>query len=86
MAVTFTTVILHPLWCYLLIIVADLDIVGAAYAMGVTQFINLLIISIYIHYWTPNPESYFCFNKESISFNRICDYLKVSIYLILIFS
>lgn len=77
MYITLFTAILHPLWCYLLIIVASLDIRGAAYAMGVTQLLNFVIITVYIHFWNGCPQSYFCFNKDSLDFRRVCDYLKV---------
>lgn len=87
MYITLFTVCLHPIWCWLLISVLNMDVVGAAYSMGITQFLNLCTMQIYIHFWTPYPESYFCFNKDSFDFARICDYLKVIIivYLLLYF-
>jgi len=77
MYITLFTVCLHPIWSYILITFLKMNVVGAAYAMVITQFLNLIIISIYIHFWTPYPESYFCFNQESFELAKIFDYLKV---------
>ena len=79
MYITLFTVCLHPIWCYLFIAHAGLNVVGAAFAMTITQILNFIIISVYIHYWTPHPESYFFFNRDSFDINRICDYLSVSL-------
>lgn len=83
MYITLFTVCLHPIWCYFLITVLEMDVIGAAYAMACTQILNFLIMSVYIHFWNPCPESYFCFNRDSFDFNRICDYLRV-LYIFLI--
>jgi len=48
MYITMATVCIHPLWCYIFVVLCQLDVIGAAYSMACTQLLNLVIISIYI--------------------------------------
>lgn len=71
------TLILHPLWCYIFMIIFDLRIEGAALALILSQSINCLMGCIYIYIIKPLPESIFMFNK--FSFKGWLNYLKISI-------
>jgi multidrug resistance protein, MATE family len=79
MLVTFITASLHSLWLYIFLGVLKCDIGGIGYAMGATHLLNYLIISVYIDNYKPNPESYFFWDKNSISLIRIYDYLKMAV-------
>lgn len=79
MFVTFITASLHSLWLYIFLGVLKCDIGGIGYAMSVTHLLNFLIISVYIDNYKPNAESYFFWDKNSISLIRIYDYLKMAV-------
>lgn len=74
--ITLITAILHPLWSYILIIVYELDVVGAGLSLGITQFLNFVLISLYIHIKNPCPESYFYIGKHTFKLSFIYEYLK----------
>jgi MATE family multidrug resistance protein len=86
MFVTLTTALLHPLWCHFFINVLDYGVVGAGMAMGVTQFINFIVIVMYIHIKNPCPESYFFINSEVLDWELIWDYLKKAIPAAIMFA
>jgi MATE family multidrug resistance protein len=79
MVVTFITASLHSIWLYLLVGFLNLGVKGIGYAMGLTSFLNFLILSVYIDSNNPNPQSYFPFDVNSVSIRRIYDYLKVAL-------
>jgi MATE family multidrug resistance protein len=86
MLITFITASLHCIWLYLYLVVLGCNIKGIGYSMGVTNFLNFLFISLYIDSNKPNPESYIYFDRNSVSFNRIFDYLKLAVPSGIIFS
>jgi MATE family multidrug resistance protein len=73
----FITIILHPLWCYILMIVIDYGVEGAALSLVISQFINVILGCFYIYIIKPLPESVFMFYKQS--FRGWWNYLKISI-------
>jgi MATE family multidrug resistance protein len=86
MVVTLTTALLHPFWCYLYIVYFNMGVIGAGVAMGITQFLNFMIITIYIHIKNPCPESYFYFDSEVLQFELIFDYLKKGVPAAILFA
>jgi MATE family multidrug resistance protein len=86
MFVTFSTAILHPLWCYIFIDNLGMDVGGAGIAMGITQILNYIIITIYIHIRNPTPESYFFFNKDCFDGKLIWDYLRKGVPAAILFA
>lgn len=86
MMITLTTALFHPLWCYLFIVYLEFGVVGAGMAMGVTQLLNFIIITVYIHVTNPCPESYFYFDAEVFQWNLIWDYLKKGIPAAILFA
>lgn len=86
MCVTLSTAILHPLWCHLFIYTFNFSVIGAGISMGITQLLNLIIITIYIHWKNPCPESYFFINKECLNVDLIYDYLKNAIPAAILFA
>jgi MATE family multidrug resistance protein len=79
MVVTFITASLHSIWLYIFVAFLNLGIKGIGYAMGLTSFLNFLIISVYIDSNNPNPQSYFPFDVNSVSIRRIYEYLKIAL-------
>jgi MATE family multidrug resistance protein len=75
--ILFTTICLHPLWCYLLIVVLDMGVSGAGLCLVISQTLNALGGVFYILYFKPNPESVFFFTWES--FKGIGSYLEVAL-------
>lgn len=86
--ITVVTGLIHPLWAYLFIYVFDLDIVGAGLAMGVTQFIGFVTLSIYIHLKNPYPESNFTYYFDKITFTPkyIWEYLVKAVPAAILYS
>ncbi len=76
---TLATMILHPFWCYLFIDVYNLDVTGAGIAMGITQFLNWIIITIYIEVAKNYPDSIFYYHPEIFTNDNLLMYLKVAI-------
>jgi len=79
MIITLLTAIVHSLWCYIFIFYLNYGIIGAGLAIGVTQFLNFLFVSIYIQMLNPNPESYSYFPKESFDCGMIVSFLKLAV-------
>jgi len=77
--ILFITLLFHPLWCYLFMMVwKEIGIIqGAGIALIVSQTINSLLGLIYIYLIKPLPESIFAFSKKS--FIGWKSYLKISI-------
>src|SRR5690606_4071678 len=65
-AILTVTTLLHPLWCYLFITKLKMDLYGAGYSLIVSQALNMVIISLYIHFFNPQKETYFCINKDCL--------------------
>jgi MATE family multidrug resistance protein len=75
--ILFTTICLHPLWCYILIIVLDMGLKGAGLSIVISQTLNAIAGCFYIWYIKPNPESVFFPTRDS--FKSIGSYLKVAL-------
>jgi MATE family multidrug resistance protein len=86
MIVTLFTAVFHSLWCYLFIIFFQFGLTGAGYAMGITQLLNWFLISVYIHYYNPCPDSYFYPNEDTWNIERFKDYLKYAIPAAILFA
>ena len=86
MVVTLFTATLHSLWCYIFIIQLDLQMVGAGISMGITQFFNFILISLYIHIKNPCPDSYFYPNEDTWNRDRFKEYLKYAIPSAILFA
>jgi MATE family multidrug resistance protein len=71
------TLLLHPLWCYIFMVVFDFGVEGAALSLVISQLINVIFGSYYIYIIKPLPESIFMFYKQS--FRGWWNYLKISI-------
>lgn len=71
------SLILHPVWCYILMVQLGYIIEGAAIALVISQLINSLLGSIYLYLINPLPKSIFWFNRNS--FRGFWEYLKISI-------
>ena len=71
------SLILHPLWCFLVMVQFGYIIEEAAVALVISQLINSILGSIYLYLINPLPESIFCFNRNS--FRGYWEYLKISI-------
>ena len=79
MLITLFTAIIHSLWCYIFIHLLSLDVIGAGIAIGITQFLNFLMITIYINVKNPCPESNCSMTLESFDYAMILDYLMLAI-------
>ncbi|CDW91386.1 transparent testa 12 protein [Stylonychia lemnae] len=77
MIVNIVTCCLHFLWCYLLVMVAGLDISGAALATTITYFLNFIIVTIYCANCSDLKESFFFPDRET--FKDLGEYLKIGI-------
>lgn len=86
MFVTLTSAALHPLWCQIFINYMQMDVAGAGVAMGVTQFINFVLISAYIHIKNPCPESYFFYHPEVFDGEMIWKFLKKAVPAAILFA
>jgi MATE family multidrug resistance protein len=75
--ILFVTICLHPLWCWIFIIVLEMGVKGAALSLIISQLLNAIGGFFYILYIRPNPESIFFPNRDS--FKSIGSYLKVSL-------
>jgi MATE family multidrug resistance protein len=74
------TSMFHLLWCYILIYKLNMGISGVAYAMILTQSLNLIFSGLYIYFYNPFPEVYFFVNRDC--FRGWKEYLKVAIPII----
>ncbi len=86
MFITLATALLHPLWCYIFINNLDFGVVGAGVAMGITQILNWILVTVYIHVTNPCPESYFYLDKEVFQFSLILDYLRKGVPAAILFA
>jgi len=75
--ILITTLLLHPLWCYIFIIVLNMGIRGAAYCLLISQFFNVLGGIFYILVFKPFPETIFLYNRNS--FRGWIEFLKIAI-------
>ena len=55
----------HVMWCYLLISVAGLDVVGAGAALSITHIVIFVVSYVYITYTKIVGEAWFCIGRES---------------------
>ena len=72
--ILFISICLHPLWCWIFIFELEYDALGCGISMIISQSINMILTSLYIHLWNPCPESYFCLNSDC--FRGLWSYLK----------
>ena len=79
MIITCFTASLHSLWCYIFIYWMEYGLIGAGFAIGVTQLLNFVLVTLYIHYYDKCPESSSYFPKESFDFQLIMEYLKLAV-------
>lgn len=88
MFVTLLTAVLHPLWCYVFIVKLDFGVNGAAICMGLTQGLNLLIISIFIAYHDKCIPSYstLYWSKWTFKVKYIKQYLNKAVPAAVMFS
>ncbi len=86
MFVTLVTAALHPLWCYICIFQMEWGVAGAAIALGFSQFLNLAIISIYIHVTNPQPESYFLYHPDIFDWGHIKNFLSKGVPAAILFA
>ena len=77
--ITLCTSIVHPIWCYLLVNNFNLGILGAGLSMGITQFLNLVIVSLYIKFKNPYPESWVLYSNDTFKPEFIYRYLRKGI-------
>ena len=66
--VLLISICLHPLWCWIFIFEIEYDALGCGISMVISQSINVILTSLYIHMWNPCPESYFCLNSDCFRF------------------
>jgi len=59
--------ILHVLWCYILVVHLDLQVVGLGLATAITNVGIFLMITIYAHCIPKIKESLFCFDDSAWS-------------------
>jgi MATE family multidrug resistance protein len=88
MFITLSTVLLHPVWCHLFINILGYGIVGAGISMSLTQLLNLVVITIYIHFTMPSkyPDSYFFINSTVLQGEFFNEYLKKAVPAAVLFA
>lgn len=77
MIISVVTSCLHFLWCYLLVIVAQMEIQGAALAMTITYFTNFVAATIYCVSDRDLRKSFFFPDMET--FRGLGEYLRIGI-------
>jgi MATE family multidrug resistance protein len=78
LVILFFTVLLHPIWCYILINTMNKQLAGAGLSLCISQFLNMALSSLYLHIYKPmTNEGYICINRDS--FNGWCEYLKFTL-------
>ena len=77
--ISFLVIALHPLWCYLFISLCELKIYGAGLTLLISQAINAFGGCFYIFIIKPDPESIFCYTRESFSLQGLKNYCKIGI-------
>ena len=86
MIITLVTSVLHLFWSWFFIIYVDFEIYGAGLSLSITQFLNLLCISLYIYFYNPNPDTHLEFTCSGISLKRILDFLKLGVPAAILFA
>lgn len=71
------TTAIHPLWCYLFIVVADLGTTGAAISLVLSQFLTGTSLFLFIIIKKPIDNTVFCLNKDS--FKSWGSYLSIAV-------
>jgi multidrug resistance protein, MATE family len=71
------TLILHPLWCYILINYLKLGVQGAAISLILSQGLNSIMGCLYILTFRHYPQTIFFFNRDS--FKGWWQYLKIAL-------
>lgn len=77
--ITISTILLHPLWCYILIDLMDLKIIGAGFCLIISQGLSVLCGCFYIYIIKPVKSSIFFYNRDSINFSGLIGYLKIGL-------
>lgn len=63
--VLLATTALHPFWCYIFIVLMELEVVGAAICLVLSQGITGISLLLYIIIQKPIPDTVFCLNVDS---------------------
>lgn len=84
--ITLVTSFIHPFWCHFFVNILDLGIVGAGYSMGATQFTNFALISLYIFFSNPYPESWVFISEETLRVKNLYNYFRKAIPAAIMFS
>jgi MATE family multidrug resistance protein len=61
-------------------------VIGAGISMAITQITNLIIITIYIHFKNPCPQSYIYLDKDMLNAELFYDYVKTALPAAIIFA
>jgi MATE family multidrug resistance protein len=77
MVTSTLTTVGHLIWCYILVKVLDLDILGASIATSITYFTQLLMITIYCMKTKSLKKSFFFPTKET--FTALGAYIRLAI-------
>lgn len=86
MFITIITALFHPLWCYIFIFYFNFGVIGAGISMSITQFLNYVLVTIYINIKNPCPESYFFINYDCFDLNLIWNYLQKGVPAAILFA
>lgn len=65
------TTAISPLWCYYFIYYLEMNVIGAAISLGISQLLNFISITGYIHIYNPYPDSYVPYLFSKSSFNKL---------------
>lgn len=86
--ITLLTAFLHPVWCYTLVNVFELGVLGAGISLGITQLLNYSIMTLYIYMFNPCPESNVSkfFNEYTLNPKHIWNYLVKAVPAAVLFS
>lgn len=86
--ITLISAALHPIWCMTLVNRYGLGVVGAGLSLGITQFLNFSLITLYSTFYNPCEESHvpWFFNSYSLSRRHIWNYLKKAVPAAILFS
>jgi MATE family multidrug resistance protein len=79
MIITLITAFLHFIWCYLFIYHLEFGLIGAGLAMGITQLLNFVLVTVYIHFYNPYPETHAYFPPSCFDLGMIIEYLNLAI-------
>ena len=73
--IMISTFLFHLLFLYLFINILDLSVFGAGLASTLKFLCSFLLELGYVNIFTPQPESFFFFNKESFELKGISEFL-----------